>query len=290
MIRRIFFSIALIAGGLVSTFLLVLKFYKPLLSKNYGQVDAQLFTGDGKEQPLIVVFGGSHGGNAWTENYWAVIRSRFLSEGYAVLAIGYFKAGHAPDALDRISLNAIHDTIMSISKHPKINEHKIALLGSSRGAELVLNLASRYENFDAVVALVPSHVTFPSVTAFANTSAWTFNGEALNYLEIPYVAIGPALRGESLKATEIALQGLADSSASIIQVEDISGPILLLSAKDDSIWPSKYMSDKIVIRLSAHNFKHYYQHFSFEGGHHDTKEHFDKVFEFLDKHFKHQPK
>ena len=193
---------------------------------------------------------------------------------------------NTPETLDRISLNAIRDTIMSISDHPKVNKRKIALLGSSRGAELVLNLASRYKDFDAVVALVPSYVNFPSLTTAVNTSAWTFHGDELNYVGIPYTAIAAAIRGESHKAIEIALENLDDRSSSIIPVENISGPILLLSAKDDALWPSKYMSDKIVSRLIEKDFKYYYEHFSFNGGHHDTKKHFDKVFKFLDNHFK----
>ncbi len=286
MIRKVLVGTAFTIAGLIFCLFLTLKFYKPSLSENNGKVDAKLFIGDGNEQPLIVAFGGSQGGNAWTENYWAEIRSRLLQQGYAVLAIGYFMTENTPEALDRISLNAIHDTIMTISNHPKINKSRIALLGSSRGAELILNLASRYKDFDAVVALVPSYVNFPALTTTANTSAWTFNGEELDYVGIPYTAIGAALRGESLKAVKIALENLDDSSEAIIPVQDISGPILLLSAKDDTLWPSKYMSDKIVNRLTENNFKYYYEHFSFYGGHHDTKKHFDKVFDFLDNHFK----
>jgi len=286
LIRKVLIGIAVTAAGLIFGLFLILKFYKPPLSENYGKVDAMLFVGPGNDQPLIVAFGGSQGGNAWAENYWADVRSKLLEKGYAVLAVGYFRTGNTPEILDRISLNAIRDTIMTISNHPKVNKNKIALLGSSRGAELVLNLASLYKDFDAVIALVPSHVNFPSLTTFVNTSAWTFDDEELNYVGIPYSAIGPAMRGESVKAIEIALENLDHSSKAIISVQDISGPILLLSAKNDGLWPSKYMSDKIVNRLVENNFKYYYEHFSFDGGHHDTKKHFDKVFEFLDRHFK----
>jgi hypothetical protein len=58
----------------------------------------------------------------------------------------------------------------------------------------------------------------------------TFNGDELNYVGVPYMAMGAAIRGESLKAIKIALENLDDSSKAIIPVQDISGPILLLSA------------------------------------------------------------
>lgn len=62
------------------------------------------------------------------------------------------------------------------------------------------------------------------------------------------------MRRESLKATQIALENGDEFAAAIIPVENISGPILLLSAKDDALWPSKYMSEKIVSRLTENNF------------------------------------
>lgn len=188
LIRKVLIGIAFITTVLIGGLLLVLKFYKPPLSEKYGKVDVKLFVGNGQGQPLIVAFGGSQGGNTWAEDYWAEARSKFIQQGYAVLAIGYFKTENTPEALDRISVDAIHHTIMTISNHPKINKNKIAVLGSSRGGELVLNLASRYKDIDAVVALVPSYVTFPSVTITSNTSAWTVNDEELNYVRIPLTA------------------------------------------------------------------------------------------------------
>ena len=286
LVKRVLVVVALLATVSVLGLFLFLELYSPPLSQNNGKVDARLFIGESENQPLIVAFGGSQGRNTWTEHYWAEKRTELLNRGYAVLSIGYFMTENTPETLDRISLNAIRDTIISISDHPKIDKNKIALLGSSRGAELVLNLASRYKDFDAVVALVPSHVNFPSLTPAANTSAWTVDGNELSYVGISYSAIAAALRGESLKAIEKTLENLDDSAASIIPVEDISGPILLLSAKNDALWPSKYMSDKIVSRLIKNDFQYHFEHFSFDGGHHDTRKHFDKVLLFLDNHFK----
>jgi hypothetical protein len=98
------------------------SFYKPSFPNHYGKVDARLYLSDSMDQPLIVAFGGSQGGNAWTEDYWAEMRNRFIKEGYAVLSIGYFNTTNTPEALDRISLNAIYDTIKSASNHPNINK------------------------------------------------------------------------------------------------------------------------------------------------------------------------
>lgn len=284
--RKILIIIVSLATFLIVGLYLFLNFYKPPLSENHGRVDAQLFVGDSDDQPLIVAFGGSQGGNTWTEDYWAEIRNRFLKEGYAVLSIGYFNTANTPQTLDRISLNAIYDTIKSVSKHPKIDKDKIALLGSSRGGELVLNLASRYEKIDAVVALVPSHVTFPSLTLAENTSSWTYNDRELTTIQTPMKAIWVSILGDTQGALRIILENEEYWKDAAIPVEKINGPILLLSAKNDELWPSDYMSERIVDRLKENQFKYYFRHVSFEGKHHDTQKHFDVVFQFLNGHFR----
>jgi uncharacterized protein len=286
LLKKILIALGSIVVVLLTAYFLIAKFYIPPLSDRYGKVDAELFLSDSSQsQPLIVAFGGSQGGNTWTEDYWADKRREFLRQGYAVLSIGYFNTANTPETLDRISLNAIYDTIKSISRHPRINGSKIALLGSSRGGELALNLASRYKDFDAVVALVPAHATFPAVE-FPNSSAWTFNDKEVPYFRIPSTALLALVGGSRHKAWEIILANEKTEHNSLIEVEKIDGPVLLLSAADDETWPSQYMCEQITNRLQQNQFKYYYKHYSFEGGHYDTRKHFDEVFSFLHAHFK----
>lgn len=265
---------------------LFFEFYTLPLSENYGKVDYQLFVGDSVNQPLIVAFGGSQGGNTWTENYWSDIRDDFLLQGYAVLSIGYFNTEHTPAYCDRISLNAIYDTIRHVSNHAKINKSKIALLGSSRGGELVMNLASKYDDIDAVIALVPSHATF-SGNANTNASPWMYNDEEVPFIKIPiYKIIWMVIKKDPKITRETLIDSADDFKNAEIEVEKINAPILLLSAQNDEEWPSDIMSDRIIKRLEENQFKYHYEHFSFKGSHYDTKKHFDVVFSFLDEHFR----
>jgi len=39
-----------------------------------------------------------------------------------------------------------------------------------------------------------------------------------------------------------------------------SGPVLLVAAKNDSIWPSARMADRVAQRLRRINFKHPVEH------------------------------
>lgn len=274
-----FFS--LITIGLVHLFTHV-----PELSDKHGVVDAKLYLGNTNKQPLFVGFGGGGGGNDWARNYLKVKRDSLNQKGYAVLAIGYFKSQGTPEQLDRISLDAIRDTILSISQHPQIDESKIILFGGSRGGELVLNLASRYKEFNGVIAASASNVTFPAITLYANTSSWTYQNKEVSYVPAPFKTIIPALKGDLYAAHALMLEDKEAVKNAEIAVENINGPVLILSGKNDDQWPAPEMSEQIIDRLKDKNFEHYYSHIQLDGGHIAPMEHFSLVYDFLDNHFK----
>ena len=111
-------------------------------------------------------WGGSGGGNIWAEEKKKAFRDQLIDNGFAILTIGYHGLKGTPRRIDRINISAISDTIYNVAKLPTIDASKIALIGGSRGTELVLNLASRDTLYKAVVAIVPSHVSFPSIHTF----------------------------------------------------------------------------------------------------------------------------
>lgn len=278
----------LIIGALLIAAVLFIFLYKPAFPEQHGQIETTLFVGDSLNQPLIVGFGGGGGGNDWARSYMKDKRDELLKRGYAVLAIGYFNAGeNTPTALDRISLNAIADSILQIaSRNEEIDPRKIALIGGSKGGELILNLASRYEQFNAVIAMSTSHVSFPAITLSANTSSWTYNGEEVTYVPAPFKTIFPALKGDLFTAFEMMLADKEAVKKAEIEVEKINGPILILSAKDDEQWAATKMSNSMMARLKSKAFHHSYEHLIFEGGHAAPLDHFEKVYDFLDKTYR----
>jgi dipeptidyl aminopeptidase/acylaminoacyl peptidase len=250
-------------------------------------MDTHLYLSDSANQPLVVAFGGGSGGNDWERNYLKAKRNELLARGFAVLAIGYFKTDQSPGSLDRISLNAISDTILNIASHyPQLDTSRIILMGASKGGELVLNLASRFAHFKGVVALSTSNVSFPALTIAANTSSWNYNGQEVTYVPAPFKTIGPALQGDLHRAFSIMLEDENAVVQAEIEVEKINGPILILSGTQDDQWPATFMSQQIMNRLARKNFKHKYQHLPLEGGHIEPLNHFDKVVTFLETEFK----
>lgn len=268
-------------------FLVVLFFYvgwrTPSLSDNHGKMDTHLYLCDSVTQPLIVAFGGGSGGNDWERNYLKDKRDSLLAHGFAVLAIGYFKTENSPGTLDRISLNAIADTILSIARRTsQIDTARIILMGASKGGELALNLASRYSCFKGVIALSTSHVSFPAITLSANTSSWMYNDDEVTYVPAPFKTIWPALKGDLLGAFSIMLENTDAVTKAEIKVEKINGPILILSADVDEQWPATKMSEQLVKRLKRKNFAHRYEHIVVKGTHIEPLNHLDKVYNFLD--------
>jgi dipeptidyl aminopeptidase/acylaminoacyl peptidase len=285
MSKKIKITLILIASTLCFGLVYVFT-YVPPIPKEQGIVETKLFLGKGEKQPLIVAFGGGGGGNDWSRTYLKEKRDSLNNKGYAILAIGYFNSNGTPSSLDRISLDAIRNSIISVAKHPKIDGARIILMGGSRGGELVLNLASRYNDFKGVIAMSSSNVSFPALTWSANTSSWTYKNQEIPYVPATLETISPALKGDLYTAYSMMLENKEAVKKAEIEVENINGSVLLISGVNDDQWPATEMSDQIIKRLQQNKFNHYYSHIKLNGGHIAPLENFKLVYEYLDTHFK----
>ena len=264
---------------------LIISFDTETLPERHGQVRTQLYLGEGDNQPLIVVLGGSEGGNAAASRYWKVQRERFLSQGYALLAIAYFGAEGVPEDLDRISLDGVHAAIVDAANNPMINRQCVALIGGSKGAELALALASFHADIKAVVGIVPGHAVFPAHTIAMNTSSFTHDNQPLPFVPVPWSAI-PALLNRDLRgAWQEMLENEEAVERAAIAVERINGPVFLLSATRDEFWPSFEMSEVIAQRLKDKGFRYAFEHRVIEGDHSAPLGHMDLVEQFLSANF-----
>ncbi|PKG42798.1 acyl-CoA thioester hydrolase/BAAT C-terminal domain-containing protein [Psychroflexus sp. MES1-P1E] len=248
-------------------------------------IESVLYLGDSKSQPLVVGFGGAEGGNAWTSDQWKENRDQFIRKGYAFLAIGYFGANGTPKKLDKIAIEDVYNAIKEATKNKKVNSSKIAIVGGSRGADLALLIGSYYKDIDCVVGLVASNAVFPGITDHFTTSSWTFNDNELPFIPVNDAAIPYLMKRDLRGAYQAMLQDTIAERKSLIKVEKIKGPILLISATKDEIAPTTEMSNKIISRLEKNNFNYTKEHVAIEGGHAEPLKHFDLVFDFLEKHF-----
>lgn len=111
----------------------------------------------------------------------------------------------------------------------------------------------------------------------ARMLAGVFQGRGLTALALAYVMeefpLGQVLR-KSLRLGEISMYDLylplvqQPDPAAVIKAENITGPVLLISSKMDTMWPSELAADRIMQRLKEHAFPYPYRHLSCDHGSH----------------------
>lgn len=212
---------------------------------------------DSVGRPAVIVLHGSEGGGGINRG-----RAQDLAaQGFVVLAIDYFASpseniAGIPAALRSIPLDPIADARAWLAARPEVDPRRIALAGTSRGAEMAL-LAASHGLFDGpVLACVPSDLMWPgygdnNVTT-EDYPSWTLRGEPL-----PFV---PFIRDEfdrgrrfptgtaAFRASEV--DHIDRLAAARIPVETIAAPVMLLGAEADTTWHSGEMARRIDIRRS----------------------------------------
>lgn len=197
-----------------------------------GKLHGVLFVPGGNgPHPGVLVVGGSEGGVPLAKAAW------LASHGFAAFALAYFRYEDLPPQLSGIPLEYFGEALGWMMQRPEISSDRIAVLGTSRGGELALQLGSMYPQIKAVVAYVPANVRYPACCG--NTPvpyAWTWKGEPLAFAP-PRFDLSADIR---VRAS--------------IAVENTHGPLLLIGAEDDGIWRSSEMTQAVADRLHQAHF------------------------------------
>jgi dienelactone hydrolase len=237
--------------------------------KNQPFVADFYHTPDSKNKIVLVVVGGSEGGKP---NYLA---EQFVEKGFSVLSLAYFKETTLPDNLELIPLEYFDSPIFWLQSNH--NFDKIIIVGISKGAELALLLASINNDICGVIAYSPSAVVFEG---FGNDQtkhnpSWTINSKQIKF--VPFDTTGVKDLNDYYAIYKQSITQTSFVENAMIEVENINGPILLLSGSDDRMWPSKEMSEMIVNRLKTKNFKFKYKDICFDGAGHVFSEYYTEL-------------
>ncbi|MDQ2904471.1 MAG: acyl-CoA thioesterase/BAAT N-terminal domain-containing protein [Chloroflexota bacterium] len=222
--------------------------------------------------PAVIILSGSDG--QIREN-----QARLLaSHGFAALTLAYFGAEGLPKNLVHIPLEYFETAIHWLQTQSAVDGDKIGVIGLSRGGELVLLLGATFPAIKAVVACSPSGLVQAGLDGNSNArSAWTHHGKPLQQAVIrltPLLAlklIWQIFRARAFPLRTMFLTTLKDRehlAEATIPVENIQGPILLISGDDDQMWPSTPFSALVMQRLAEHHHPYPDQHLHYQGAGH----------------------
>lgn len=221
--------------------------------------------------PAVIAFGGSSGGLG-PAAAWA---PALASHGIAALSIAYFGVPGLPEALVRIDIEVVGRAVDWLLRRPDVDPGRIAVMGASRGSELALLADALLEPVGSVVAFAPSGVCWAGFDAHGPVAApaWRFGGDDIPCagmrpigLALPAVAAGSPI---ALRAVfEDMLRDRDVIRAAEIPVEQIRGPILMVSGEADAMWPATEMAQIAEHRAAEHGFTHQLTHLRYPGAGH----------------------
>lgn len=238
--------------------------------ENGGHV-GRLFVPPGHgPHPVVIVLSGTGGG-------FDLDKAAALSRhGFATLAVAYFGIPPLPTWLHRIPLDYFEAAFAWLAGQPELDLQRVGVLGVSRGAELALLLGTKFPQIRAIVAYAPSSVAWAAGGRDKATGeiipSWTWRGEPIPFAPLPLrgfmlrSAIPVAIGRRPVVFRNLFRAGLRNREAiarAAIPVEQIHGPILLVSGGDDHLWPAAEMCTAILARLTDHQFPHAVEHLNY---------------------------
>ncbi len=216
---------------------------------NHGAVNGFHIVPEQKQGAGLVI---TLGGSERDCNYMQAVR--LGQQGYEVAALFYFGQEEQPAMLNRVPIEFFSE-FLDYAEQQQIPLSPLTLVGGSKGAELAMVLAERFEEVDHLVLYAPSAYVFQEMDFQHAASSWTWKGEELPF--ISYEDISAAADLSMLSALvfgypmelrpmyESALERSEDMEAARLRLQDFEGHMLLFAGAKDALWPSDTMGRTI---------------------------------------------
>ena len=224
-----------------------------------------LYTGNGRKDKVLIVMSGSNGGMKLTRQ----AAQFYQQNGFPALALALFKTNQTPKDLSRVPVEYVENAIAWLKKQ---GYERIGIDGMSKGSEMALIAASMFPALSCVIARVPSYFVSEGLSGSgknkgpSGTSCWSYRGKELPYA--PYRSRSFNLPKMLLKEKELHIISFNRDKdvtpETIIPIERIKAPILLLSSKHDEVWPSFESAELMENKLMEFGFPYPHKHIAFE--------------------------
>ncbi|MEL6590050.1 MAG: acyl-CoA thioester hydrolase/BAAT C-terminal domain-containing protein [Bacteroidota bacterium] len=253
--------LVLLIGGYLVLDNLLFTGIRPIEIKEDGIQGSYFAPPDAKDRAAIIIIGGGAGGDYWGQE--------LAKRGYAGLSLPYYRQPGLPPLQEEIPLEYFEQAINWLRQQAAVDPSKVMLMGASRNAELALLIASQFPDLiSGVIAFAPSAISWPNAVLPYNSDtllpSWTYQDQAIPYIPMPKIAGSNSSTIQTLPYWMAGIEKANQYEEAFIPVENIKGPILLLSGIDDQIWPASLMGDMITERLDTLNFQYEVEHLQFE--------------------------
>ena len=224
-----------------------------------------LFPGNGRKDKVVIVMSGSNGGMTLTRQ-----EAQFYHRnGIPALALALFGTKQTSPELSRVPVEYVRHAIVWLKAH---GYERIGIDGTSKGSEMALVAASVYPELSCVIARVPSHFVSEGLSGHgknkhpSGTSCWSYQGRELPYA--PYRSRTFNILKMFMQEKEMHIITFNRDKdvlpESIIPIENIHAPVLMLSSTHDEVWPSFESATHMENALTQMNFPYPHRHIAFD--------------------------
>ena len=227
--------------------------------------EAILYPGNGRKDKVMIVMSGSNGGMTLTKQE----AEFYHRNGIPSLALALFRTKQTPKELSRVPVEFVEKAAAWLKK---LGYKQIGIDGTSKGSEMALIAASLFPELSCVIVRVPSHFVSEGLLgsgknkAPSGTSCWSYRGEELLYA--PYRSHTFNILQMFMREKEMHIipfnRNKDVTPETLIPIENIKAPVLMLSSKHDEVWPSYESAVYMEKKLIEIGFPYYHKHIAYE--------------------------
>eukprot|EP00062_Callorhinchus_milii_P004166 gi/632942251/ref/XP_007886310.1/ PREDICTED: acyl-coenzyme A thioesterase 1-like [Callorhinchus milii] len=182
------------------------------------------------------------------------------NRGFTTLALAYFGHDDHPKVVTNLYLEYFKEAVTFLRQHPKVKGPGIGAIGTSKGGDLVMSIATFLPHVAAVININGCNASALFGMCYKNKLVLTgmgINARKLQIIDSGIADIYEVMNNPMDKANH----------SSIIPIEKAEGHFLFVVGEDDRNWKSKLYMEEAIKRLREHG-KDNYELISYPGAGH----------------------